>query len=317
MQPDLSFWTSIPMQVAAAVYVLGTALVVWLFAHMWRNVSRFRSAARRIRLRRAGVASFRDLNSIPELAGVADDFDSLVYALISSQNLMKQTAEETTHALKAPLAVIAQAMEPLKRIVPQSDIAATRSLQLIERSIAKFDNLVSSSRDLEQAAAEVVYPVRRPLNLSKFLTQMLEDYDITLASQGKALAVQISENITVYADEDLIEPVIENLLENAASYAAAGSTVDVFLQKIGDYALVIVADHGPGVDPDKLPHIFDRYASFRSASTVTDDTMGANGHQGLGLWVVKRNVEGLGGSVSARNRQGGGFEVTVQLRARV
>jgi two-component system sensor histidine kinase ChvG len=44
---------------------------------------------------------------------------------------------------------------------------------------------------------------------------------------------------------------------------------------------------------------------------------GTNAHQGLGLWVVKRNIEGLGGSVAARNRRGGGFEITVKLRARV
>ena len=317
IQPDLSFWTSMPMQIAAAVYVLGTVLVVWLFTHMWRNVSRFRSAARRIRLRGAGVASFSDLNSIPELSGVADDFDSLVNALVSSQNLIKRTAEETTHALKAPLAVIAQAVEPLKRQVPSSDIAARRSLQLIERSIVKLDNLVSSARDLEQAAADVLYPVRRPLNLSQFLAQMLEDYDMTLSSQGKNLSVQVSDDVTVYADEDLIEPVVENLLENAASYTAKGGTVEVCLSQHEEHALVIVADRGPGVDLDKLPHIFDRYASFRPLTAATDDMVGTNAHQGLGLWVVKRNVEGLGGSVAARNRQGGGFEITVKLRARV
>jgi two-component system sensor histidine kinase ChvG len=316
IRPDLSAWASIPMQIAAAVYILGTVLVVWLFAHMWRNVSRFRSAARRIRMRGDGVASFRDLNSIPELAGVADDFDSLVNALISSQNLIKRTAEETTHALKAPLAVIAQAVEPLRRVVPASDVAANRSLQLIERSVIKLDNLVSSARDLEQAAADVVYPVRRPFNLSNFLAQMLEDYDMTLASQGKTLSVHVSDNVIVYADEDLIEPVVENLLENAASYTNKGGTIDVFLRQQDDYALVTVADRGPGIEQDKLQRIFDRYASFRPQLAVSDDLMGSSAHQGLGLWVVKRNVEGLGGSVAAGNRLGGGFEITVKLRAR-
>lgn len=314
IRPNASFWASIPMQVAAAVYVLGTALVVWLFAHMWRNVSRFRRAARRIRLRGDGVASFRDLNSIPELAGVADDFDSLVNALISSQNLIKRTAEETTHALKAPLAVIAQAVEPLRRVVPASDVAANRSLQLIERSVVKLDNLVTAARDLEQAEADVVYPVRRPFNLSKFLAQLLEDYDMTLASQGKTLSVQVSDDVIVYADEDLIEPVVENLLENAASYTSKGGTIDVVLRRQDDQALVTVADRGPGVEPDKLLRIFDRYASFRAGPAVVDDIAGTGAHQGLGLWVAKRNVEGLGGSVVAGNRQGGGFEITVKLR---
>jgi len=316
MQEGLSFWTSVPMQIAAAVYILGTALVILLFAHMWRNVSRFRSAARHIRLRGTGVMSFRDLNSIPELAGVADDFDSLVDALISSQNLIKRTAEETTHAFKAPLAVIAQAIEPLKRLPPSSDAAAKRSLQLIERSVMKLDNLVSSARDLEHAAADVVYPMRREFGLSTFLSQMLEDYDITLASQDKKLSVQLSDNITVYADEDLIEPIVENLLENAASYTNRGGAVEVNLCQEGGWALLTVSDRGPGVDPGELHKIFDRYASFRPAPGGPDDTAGPNNHQGLGLWIVKRNVDGLDGSISACNRDGGGFEIAVKLRAK-
>jgi two-component system, OmpR family, sensor histidine kinase ChvG len=316
MRADLSFWTSMPMQIAGAIYLLGTTLVIWLFAHMWRNVSRFRRAARRIRLRGTGVTSFRELNSIPELSGVADDFDSLVDALISSQNLIKRTAEETSHAFKAPLAVIAQAIEPLRRLPPPSDIAAKRSLQLIERSVIKLDNLVSAARDLEHAAADLVYPARRQFNLSTFLGQMLEDYDITLASQEKKLSVQVAENVTVYADEDLIEPIVENLLENAASFTVRGATVEVRLDKQGVWAHLIVADRGPGVEPDKLHRIFDRYASFRPTPTGAEEANGANNYQGLGLWIVKRNVDGLNGSISARNRDKGGFEITVRLPAK-
>jgi two-component system sensor histidine kinase ChvG len=316
IRPNLSFWRSMPMQIATVIYILGTALVIWLFAHMWRNVARFRNAARRIRLRRAGVASFKELNSIPELSRVAEDFDSLVEALISSQDLIKRTAEETTHALKAPLAVIAQAVEPLKRIISPSDIVATRSIQSIERSVVKLDNLVSAARDLEQAAADVIYPIRQPFNMSSFLSQMLEDYDLTMAAQGKSLAARITENVTVYANEDLIEPVVENLLENAASFTPAGGIVEVSLYQQADYACLTVADRGPGVHSEKITHIFERYISFRPPSQSTDNVADPYGHQGLGLWVVKRNIEGLGGSVAAYNRQGGGFEVAVKLQAR-
>lgn len=315
IQPNLSFWRNLPMQIATVIYVLGTGLVIWLFAHMWRNLARFRNAARRIRLRRAGITSFTELNSIPELSRVAEDFDSLVEALISSQDLIKRTAEETTHALKAPLAVIAQAIEPLKRSTDASSIPGMRSIQMIERSVVKLDSLVSAARDLEQAAADVIYPIRQPLDFSAFLSQMLEDYDIALASQGKILSVRLSDNVTVYANEDLIEPVVENLLENAASFTSKGGTIEVSLYQQGESAFLTVSDRGPGVDPQKIGHIFERYASFRPAASEACEGS-SNMHQGLGLWVVKRNVEGLGGSIAAHNRQGGGFEITVGLQAR-
>lgn len=89
------FWETPAMRVAAAVYVLSAALILWLFVHMWRNVARFRAAARRIRLGGAGQTTFREANTIPELTGVAEDFDSLVGALTdyrtSSVRLRKRT----------------------------------------------------------------------------------------------------------------------------------------------------------------------------------------------------------------------------------
>lgn len=311
----ISFWSLPSLPVAVVIYLLSVVLVLLLLVHLWRNVSRFQGAARRIRLRGEGVTSFRELNTIPELTAVADDFDALVTALTESQAFIKQTAEESSHALKAPLAVIAQSIEPLKRATPPDDAVAQRSIQLIERSVARLDAVVSSVRDLEQAAADVVYPVRRHMELSQFLTQLLMDYEETLAAQGKRLEASISPGVTAVANEDLLEPVIENILENAASFTPKFGTIEVTLDKSGDTAHVRVADRGPGVEPERLPRIFDRYVTYREehegeGATLTSTEL----HQGLGLWIVKRNVEGLGGKVTARNRDGGGFEIIVSLK---
>ncbi|GAA0529135.1 two-component system sensor histidine kinase ChvG [Rhizomicrobium palustre] len=307
----LSFWEVPALPAAIIIYLLSAALVILLSVHLWRNVRRFRSAARRIRMR--GDASFRKLNTIPELTGVAEDFDGLVQALTESQDFIKQTAEENSHALKAPLAVIAQALEPLKRAVPMNDASAQRSLQLIERSVARLDAAVSSVRDLEQAAAEVVYPVRRPIDLTAFLSQMVRDYEITLAAQAKRLDLFLEKGVTAYANEDLLEPVIENILENAASFTPRFGTIEVYLEKRGDVVEVRVADRGPGVDPERLKRIFNRYITYRDDKE--SGNLPSTEHQGLGLWIVKRNVEGLGGKVVARNREGGGFEISVTLNA--
>jgi two-component system sensor histidine kinase ChvG len=82
------------------------------------------------------------------------------------------------------------------------------------------------------------------------------------------------------------------------------------------FAHLTIADNGPGVPEANLPLIFERYFSARSqtrdcapASAPTDN------HYGLGLWIVRRNVEGLGGRISASNRDEGGFAVTASLRA--
>ena len=199
------------------VYVLSTVLVAWLFVHLWRNVNRFRRAARRIRLRHGSV-SFGQVNTIPELRGVADDFDSLVLALVETQLFIRRTAEENAHALKAPLAVIAQSIEPLRRTVSPCQPAAGRSLQLIERSVVRLDAIVSAAREMESAAADVIYPECSLIDLSNFLSRLLEGYEYSLAPQSIRLITMIAPRVRAYANEDIMEVAIENLLENSASF---------------------------------------------------------------------------------------------------
>jgi two-component system sensor histidine kinase ChvG len=309
--------TKSAMHAMMTVYILSTMLIAWLFLHLWRNVRRFRRAARRIRLRQ-GAVSFGEVNTIPELRGVAEDFDSLVLALVESQLFIRRTAEDNAHALKAPLAVIAQSIEPLKRAVGYREPVAERSLQLIERSVARLDAIVSAAREMESAMADVIYPECSLIDLSSFLGQLLEGYEISLAPQNKKLITMIAPGVGVYANEDMIEVVIENLLENAASFTPSGGEIEVTLHTDREFAHIRIADRGAGVEPRHLGQIFDRYVSYRpppggrgeQLQTITQ-------HQGLGLWIVKQNVEGLGGTVQARNRPGGGFEVIVSLHTRL
>jgi two-component system sensor histidine kinase ChvG len=107
----------------------------------------------------------------------------------------------------------------------------------------------------------------------------------------------------------LIAAALDQVIENALSYAPAGSVVTVTLHRGSRQALIAVADGGPGVDPALLPHIFQRHASFRDQGR--QDASLPN--FGLGLWVARRNVEAVGGSIQAANRPGGGFIVTLSL----
>jgi two-component system sensor histidine kinase ChvG len=304
----LSFWGTPVMRIAGAIYLLSTVLLIWLFFHMWRNVNRFRLAARRIRFHQGAPVSFRQLNTIPELTRVTEDFDSLVNALIASQNRIREAAEENGHALKTPLAVIAQSVEPLKRAVSPADTVAHRSIQLIERAVMRLDAMVNAYRDLENAAADLIFPARGPTDLSVLLRTSLPAYENILAAQGKHLVMAVDSGVVALASDELMEPVIENLLENAASFTPENGVIEVRLAPDGGDACFTVMDRGPGVAPELLPQIFDRAASFRDTPGSTHQ------HQGLGLWIVKRNIEALGGTVAVRNRPDRGLEVVVRLQ---
>ena len=309
-------WRTPAVTLAILIYLLSAVVVAWLFTDIWRNIDRFRTAARKIRSHGEGNVTFREMNTIPELNGVADDFDSLVTALKQSKDFIIQAAEENAHALKAPLAVIAQAIEPLKRAVPANNAQATRSLELIERSTARLDILVSAARDLEQAAADAIYSNSRPINLSAYLAQLIAAYEATLTAEGKSLRTDIEPDVHAYATEEAMESILENLLENAASFTEHGGMIEVTLKVTDHQAHLTVADNGPGVPADNLPLIFERHFSARSQTRETPDALlQTDNHFGLGLWIVRRNVEGLGGKIAAANREGGGFAVTASFRA--
>jgi len=304
-------WRSPAVNIAVLVYLLSALIVVWLFTDIWRNLNRFRAVARSIRMDRSGGMSFRQMNTIPELTGVADDFDALVGALKESKNFILQAAEENAHALKAPLAVIAQAIEPLKRELVPGNTQARRSLELIERSTARLDSLVSAARDLEQVAVEAIYPDLERMDLSSCIAQLLSAYAATLTLDGKTLRSDIEPDVHIYGSEEGVETIVENLLENAASFTKNGGLVEVSLSTEDGDACLVVADNGPGVPEQDLPRIFQRHFSARPEGAHGES---ADHHYGLGLWIARRNVEALAGTMSAENRPQGGFAVTVRFR---
>src|SRR4029079_11199606 len=91
---------------------------------------------------------------------------------------------------------------------------------------------------------------------------------------------------------------------------------EVMLRAPDDQAHLTFAEYGPGVPADNLPLIFERHFSARSQTRETPEMpLQTDSHFGLGLWIVRRNVEALGGSIAAANREGGGFAVTASFRA--
>ncbi|HEX5280699.1 MAG TPA: HAMP domain-containing sensor histidine kinase [Micropepsaceae bacterium] len=310
-------WRSAEIPVALVIYLLSALIVAWLLWDLWRNLGRFRSVARAIRLDRAGGISFREMNTIPELTGVADDFDALVAALKQSKELILQAAEENAHALKAPLAVISQALEPLRRAPALNfNAQAQRSLELIEHSVGRLDSLVSAARDLEQASVEAIYPNLRRINLSASLVQLISAYEPTIALEGKNLRLSVKPNVHIYGADEAIESIVENLLENASSFTPAGGVISVILTAADGLANLVIADTGPGARNDDLPMIFERNFSARGGADAEENAARPSGqHYGLGLWIARRNVEALTGTISACNHSEGGFAVTIQFNA--
>jgi two-component system sensor histidine kinase ChvG len=318
------YWSTPAVQAAAVIYVAMAALVLAVLAGVWRNLNRFGDLARRIvggedvPDQDSGNASFAARNTVPELAGVAEDFDRLVSTLRDSAQSLRRAAEDNAHAFKTPIAVIRQSVEPLRRALPAENARSQRALAMIEKSLDKLDGLVSFARRMDEAAADLLAPARRRVDLSSLVERMAGGYTGLLAERRLHMRSRIDAGLVVRASEETLETIVENLVENAVSFSPPDGTVSVRLTRIGNWAELVVDDEGPGVDPANLDRIFERYFSHREPGRgMPEDEAAAHqagaAHFGIGLWIVRRNIEAFGGRVRAENRPTGGLRMTVAL----
>jgi two-component system sensor histidine kinase ChvG len=307
----LPYYARTEVKIAATVYFAMAFITLTTFWSVRRGLRHFAERARAIREGTAGTGAFAEQNEIPELAEVADEFDRMVDVLQNSAQDIRRAAEDNAHAFKTPIAVIRQSLEPLRRSIPAENQRALRAIGLIEGSLDKLDGLVASARRLDEATADLIETRRSPVDLSHLLERLLAANADVLAGKQLVLKGHIAPGIVIVGNEDMVETVIENLLDNAISFSPVGESVGIRLETQENQAELLVGDAGPGVPAENLARIFDRYFSQRPLSHAEDELQGP--HFGIGLWVARRNIEALGGTIAAENRKPRGLLMRVTL----
>ena len=305
---EASYWKTPAIKIAAVIYFLMAFLVLSIFFDAWANLRRFRQTARAIRGGADGEASFAARNRVPELASVAEEIDELVAALRRSEKLIRQAAEENAHAFKAPLAVISQSLEPIRRALGEGEGRGQRSVRLIEQSVERLDALITAARKIEEATAEIMDRPLEPLDLTRLLGNLALAVAPVAEERGVNLKLDLTPGLKVMGDAELLETAVENLLENAIDFSPHGGQIILSADKAGGWTEVSVSDEGPGVEGEDLERIFERYVTSRPGGSQPG---GAN--FGIGLWIVRRNLEAMGGSVVARRHPSGGLQVVMRL----
>ena len=159
--------------------------------------------------------------------------------------------------------------------------------------------------------ADLIDAPRVPTDLAPLVEDAARHFREILATREIGLTVKLDRGAVVRTAAGMMEIVLQNVLENAISFSSAGKSIAVSLRVFPDAVELIVEDEGPGIDPEKIDSVFQRYFSLRPEDGIGSDR--AVEHSGLGLWIVRRNVEALGGQVMAANRPGGGLSIRVRL----
>jgi two-component system, OmpR family, sensor histidine kinase ChvG len=297
------------VRVAAAIYLALAALSSLIAFNLWRNIRSFRNAAREVREGRGRDRPFASRSIAPEFAGVAADFDSLVDDLRTTARDIRQAAEDNAHSLKAPLATIEAASESLKRRLAPAEPRVARTIELMGNSIERLKALIAAIERYGYVTADLIDTPRTSIDLTEVVGEVLLRYQDVVTEQGLRLKRRLINHVFVRASKSMLEIVVENIVDNAISFSPPHGTIEVTLACRGPVVELRVDDEGPGVDPAQIERIFERYFSLRDRQPTDNDIDCEESHSGLGLWMVRRNVEAFGGTAFALNRAAGGLSV--------
>jgi PAS domain S-box-containing protein len=195
------------------------------------------------------------------------------------------------HELRNPLAAVASATDLLDSVRDLSDLEQPRAV--LKRQSRHLQRLIDDLLEAARVRAGKIALERRRLDLAKAVDHALAVVEIDPVR--RANVEKSLESVSVFADPDRLEQLIQNLVANALKYTPAGKRIRVAVRAEGDWALLCVKDEGIGIEPDMLPKIFDLFV--QGASSLDR----AGGGLGIGLSLVKTLAELHGGSVEAES----------------
>lgn len=215
------------------------------------------------------------------------------------------------HELRAPLSAILGWAQLLRRQPDRLNPAVDDGLAVIERNARAQDRLVADLLDVSLVASGTMRMTMELVDLAAAARSAVET--IRPSAESKQVDLQLTLDLTagpVRGDPGRLQQVVANLLTNAVKFTPAGGRIKVRVAREGDRVVLTVADTGEGIDPEFLPHVFDRFRQ-QDASTAR-----RHGGLGLGLAIVRHLVELHDGTVRAESPGVGlGATFTVELPA--
>jgi two-component system sensor histidine kinase KdpD len=211
------------------------------------------------------------------------------------------------HDLRTPLTAIRVAAANVKAPwISESDRVEQSDLILaeVERLTRLFQNVLEMAR----IDAGPITMDSRWVHPSEIVAAARDQVERTL--QAHPLDVHIDTDVPVQVDPRLTATAVAHLLENAAQYAPAGTAIHVSADVSGDGLRIRVRDHGPGIQPADLPHLFERFYRGAAGKTRSSGT-------GMGLWIARGLLAAEQGRIWADTCPDGGAEFTVAIPALV
>lgn len=279
-----------------AAGILGTMLA-WQLASPLRRLIRATERIAAGDLAHRVVVRGRD-----ELGRLAQAFNRMAEALERSERARRNLIADVAHELRTPLTVIQGNLEAmLDGVFPLTQ----ESLAPVYEETLQLGKLVEDLRELTLADAGTLPLERVETDLTELVERTCEAIRPVAQEEGIEIVTELERGLVADADPHRIRQVLGNILANAVRYSPPGGKVEVVLRREGDNAVISVRDQGPGIPPEDLPYIFERFYKV-------DRSRNEEG-SGLGLAIAKAIVEAHGGRIWAESAVGEGTTLSFSL----
>jgi two-component system sensor histidine kinase ChvG len=283
--------------VAASVMVVLSFLLAGTIAGPVRRLADSAEIVRRRIKSRVEIPDFTERRD--EIGHLSGTLRGMTDALYSRIEAIESFAADVSHELKNPLTSLRSAVETLP--LAKTDESRRRLLAVIEHDVRRLDRLISDIADASRLDAELQRQEAGTVDLRRLLTTVVSVANEVRHGDGITVALTFEgggkDAFIVPGHDSRVGQVIDNLIENARSFSPPGGGVRVTCRRLKSEIEIVVDDDGPGVRPEALDKIFERFYTDRPHQ-------GFGQNSGLGLSISKQIVDAHDGSLWVENRLG-------------
>ncbi|UOO37923.1 HAMP domain-containing histidine kinase [Oscillospiraceae bacterium CM] len=283
------------------VVVLFVLIIIGIFISRTLSRDLSNTAAQALRIDMGGSMDYKP-SKVREIRIIQSGLETLQNRLKIKQIVRKRVVDELVHQTRTPLTIMKTHLEGIEDgVIKMTDDeikVCQAQLDNISSIITNMSKLIDADKPSEIVSSE-------ELDLHSLISQIISGLKVQFEKKKISLQLLSSQKVRVKTDKYKLSQSVYNLLTNAYKFTAPGGRVEVSYQASDSKVAIIIKDTGTGIAEEDLPHLFDAYFRGRNTASITGD--------GLGLYVVKENLEQMGGSVIVSSKPGVGSEFTITV----
>lgn len=288
--------------------VAATVVGVALIASLYRPLGKVTAGVRAVAAGRFGERV--PVEGPREIRELARDVNTMADSVQDSQRMLREFLANVSHELRTPLTSIRGFSQAMLDGTLESPDERARAARVIDVESRRVLHLVGELLDLSRIESGQQKMETARVSVAELLAHVRDVFALRADEAGIAFHVAgEAGDAFVRADFDRIEQVLGNLLDNAFRHTPSGGRIDAGARAAaGGFVELYVADNGPGIAPEDLPHVFDRFYRSQLGEPEMPGT-------GLGLAISREIVRAHGGAIRVASREGGGTEFAFTLPA--